>query len=186
MVDPFLSEGFLEGTCKVTIMFLEAVLNSVYFSFVGFREKRPLGKWMYQLTVFCTYIRNISSSKMELPRRLLKFVSSLFSRRSIIFLDFRSLFKQCKTEPQLVSTGSFRQWNFPISFCSSIKQALIICFFLISLSLLVQVSCPQLNSVYLCHQLSDSVCALRKYKQPHDCIFMQISTMHSSLLNHYR
>jgi len=111
MFDPFLSEGFLEGTCKVTITFLEAVLNSVYFSLVGFREKRPLGKWMYQLTVFCMYIRNISSSKMELPRRLLKFFSSLFSRRSIIlvFLDFRSLFKQCKTEPQLVGTGSFRQ-----------------------------------------------------------------------------
>jgi hypothetical protein len=63
----------------MVITFLEALMNSAYFNLVEFKEKRPLGKWMYQLTVFCMYIRNISSSKKELPRRLLKLIFQLFA-----------------------------------------------------------------------------------------------------------
>ena len=41
----------------MVIKFLEALWHSAYFSLVGFREKNPLGKGMYQLKEFCTYFR---------------------------------------------------------------------------------------------------------------------------------
>jgi hypothetical protein len=54
---------------------------------------------MYQLREFCTYIQNIPSSKTELLRRLLDFVSSLIARRFWTILDFRRMLKYLRLSP---------------------------------------------------------------------------------------
>lgn len=87
--------------CKMVITFLEALWNSSDFSLVKLKEKNTLDNGFIGSRSFCTYIQSIPSSKTELLRLLLKFVSSLTVRCYRTFLNFRRLFIQYKLEPLL-------------------------------------------------------------------------------------
>ena len=87
--------------CKMVITFLEALWNSADFSLVKFKEKNTLIIGTISSLSFGTYIQSIPTSKTELLRLLLKFVSSLTAGCFRTFLNFRRLLKQYKLEPHL-------------------------------------------------------------------------------------